>query len=65
MSSESGNEDHYDDTSDRRFHQKRCVGTLEYPMNDTLAFVDIRVIRDGNAAENIQAIILKNIGHVF
>ena len=61
MSSESGDEDHYDDNSDWRFHQKWRVGVLEDCVNNTIAFVDIRIILDGNAAENIQAIILKNI----
>lgn len=60
MSSESGDEDHYNDSSDRHPHQKRRVEAVEHRVNDTLAF-DIRVdILDRNAAENIQAIILKH-----
>jgi len=61
VSSENGDEDHYDDNSDRRPHQKWRVKALEDCVNDTLVFVDIRVILDGHAAKNVQAIILKNI----
>lgn len=50
MSYENGDKDHYDDHSDRCLHQKRRIGTLEDFMNDTIAFVDISIILDGNAA---------------
>lgn len=53
MSNESGDEDHYDDHSDRRIHQKRRVGSLKDFMNDTITLIDIPIILNGNAAENI------------
>jgi len=60
VSSENGDKDHYDDNSDRRPHQKWRIKALENCVNNTLVFIDIRVIL-GHAAENVQAIILKNI----